>query len=85
MNDQVQKGLSLMSYASNAFAGLFGLLSPNTWLVIISILFTALTWYCNFYYQKRRFLLSAKEDERNAELHALDVKLKQAQLKQMGE
>lgn len=89
MNDQVQKGFSLISYLTNAFAGIFGLLSPNAWLVIISLFFSALTYFCNHYYQNRRerrdLEFKQKQDERDAEIHALDVKLKQAQLKRLGE
>lgn len=96
MNDPMQKGFSLFSYLTNALTGLFGLFSPNTWLVIVSVFFSGLTWFCNFYYQKRRESRVAAEsvrdaelkeiqDRRNAELHALEMQLKQAQLKKLGE
>ncbi|MCH1926878.1 phage holin family protein [Shewanella sp. C32] len=89
MNDYAQKGFSLMSYVTNALAGVFGLISLNVWIFIVSVFFSALTYFCNHYYQKRRerrdLEFKLKEDARAAELHALDVKLKQAKLKQLGE
>ncbi|MDF0533652.1 HP1 family phage holin [Shewanella sp. A32] len=92
MNDPMQKGFSLFSYLTNALTCLFGMFSPNTWLVIVSVFFTVLTGFCNFYYQQRRAAESARDaelkeiqDRRNAELHALEMQLKQAQLKKINE